>query len=180
MLKLETLERTERTENGKALSVIGNGNGSTTAQSLESWTAQLYCERHGVVKSYNGHCELCYDEGYRDWVAVQSAKELIPSWTGIEPNGRTVIVTRVRDALEAVEKIGQYKNADALVLIIWDTLVTALDRGRIGPSWTLPENGSEDDSDFVTCARCGQDFRPLMGDERVCESCWRIENGPRW
>ena len=172
---MTTLKLQERTEE-KALEL--NGNGFST-QSLEERTDTVYCQTHGLVKSYNGHCELCYDEGYRDWDATRIAKELIPSWTGINVDGRTVIVTRVRDALDAVQAISRYKNADALVLLIWGNLVTLLDRGRIGPHWTLPH--TEDDADdFVTCARCGQDFRPLMGDERVCDECYRIENGPRW
>jgi hypothetical protein len=31
-----------------------------------------------------------------------------------------------------VQKISQYKNSDALVLIAWDSLVTALDNGASG------------------------------------------------
>jgi len=79
------------------------------------------------------------DAGWLDFDATRVAKLLIPSWTGINPDGRTVFVARVRDAVEAVEKISLYKNSDALVLIIWDSVVTALDNGRIGPNWTLGE-----------------------------------------
>ena len=168
---LKTLEK--RTE--KALS---NEIGMVT-QSLDA-TEQVYCATHGFVKAVWGHCEECVDQGCRDWDATRIAKTLIPSWVGLDVSNRTVIVAPVKDALDAVQAISRYKNADELILVVWDTLVTALDRGRIGPSWTLPENGSEDDSDFVTCARCGQDFRPTFGDERVCDECYRIENGPRW
>jgi hypothetical protein len=119
----------------KALSAL-NGNGLAQGLGL---TEQVYCERHGVVNSWHGECELCLDEGYRDWDATRVAKLLIPSWTGINPDGRQVIVARVNDALDAVEKIGQYKNSDAIVLLIWDSLVTALDGGHIGPNWTLGE-----------------------------------------
>ena len=170
---LKTLER-ERTE--KALGLL-SGNGGT--QSLEERTDTLYCSTHGAAKGYHGYCELCYDEGYRDWVAVQSVKSLIPDWVGLDVSNRTVIVAPVSDALDAVQTISRYKNSDAIVLIVWDRLITALDRGRIGPSWVMPH--TEDDADdFVTCARCGQDFRPTFGDERVCDGCYRIENGPRW
>ena len=171
---MTTLKLQERTEE-RALGLL-NGNGVST-QSLEERTDTLYCSTHGAAKGYHGYCELCYDDGYRDWDATRIAKELIPSWTGINVDGRQVIVTRVRDALDAVQAISRYKNADALVLLIWDTLVTALDRGRIGPSWTL--NGAEDDADEEReCARCCQTFRPIWGDEKLCDACWLAENGP--
>ncbi len=169
---LKTLEK--RTEAEKALSAV---NGDALAQSLDR-TERVYCETHGLVKSVWGHCEECYDAGYRDWDATRIAKTLIPEWTGINVDGRQVIVAPVRDALEAVQAIGRYKhsNVDALILIVWDRLITALDHGRIGPSWTLQD--ADDDSNPVTCARCGQDFTPVWGDERVCDECWLAENGP--
>jgi len=157
-----TAERTEREK--AALSVL-NGNGGT--QSGLEVAEQVYCAKHGVVNGWHGECELCLDEGYRDWDATRVAKSLIPDWTGINPDGRQVIVARVRDALDAVQKIGQYKNSDALVLIIWDSLVTPLDNGKIGLSWTLGEVAETLD---VECARCTQPFTPVA-DERVCESC---------
>ena len=128
---LKTIER-EQIGTEKALS-LENG---IEAQS-PLLTERVYCDRHGVVKSYNGHCETCFDAGYRDWDATRVAKLLIPDWTGIETDGRQVIVSPVRDALEAIQAIGQYKNSDAIVLIVWDTLVTALDHDKIGPNWTL-------------------------------------------
>jgi hypothetical protein len=94
---------------------------------------------HGVVKAVWGQCELCFDAGLQDWDATRVAKLLIPSWTGIDVTGRQVIVARVNDALDAVQKIGQYKNSDAIVLLVWDSLVTPLDNGKIGLSWTLGE-----------------------------------------
>jgi hypothetical protein len=130
---LKTLQRTEQRA---ALSVL-NGNGGT--QSGLGLTEQVYCERHGVVNSWHGECELCVDAGWLDFDATRIAKSLIPDWTGIDVTGRQVIVARVRDALDAVQKIGQYKNSDALVLIVWDSVVTPLDSGKIGPSWTLGE-----------------------------------------
>ena len=171
-----TLKLQERTETEKALSA--NGNGMVT-QSLEERTDTVYCQTHGLVKSYNGHCELCYDEGYRDWDATRIAHELIPSWTGINVDGRQVIVAPVRDALEAVQAIGRYKGSDALVLIVWDNVVTALDRDRIGPNWVLHETDAADEEILeVECARCCQPFRPTWGDEKLCEQCWLAENGP--
>jgi hypothetical protein len=76
-------------------------------------------------------------------------------------------VARVGDALDAVQKISQYKNSDALVLLVWDTLITALDGGKIGPNWTLREVSETLD---VECGQCCQPFTPIA-DERVCESC---------
>jgi hypothetical protein len=124
----------ERTENGKALGLNGNGK----AQSLGR-TEQVYCPTHGHVKAVWGQCSECVDAGWLDFDATRIAKSLIPAWTGIDVTGRQVIVARVRDAVEAVEKISLYKNSDALVLIVWDSVVTALDNGRIGPNWTLGE-----------------------------------------
>jgi hypothetical protein len=124
----------ERTEQKAALS-LAFGNGSTPS-GLEA-AEQVYCPTHGVVKAVWGQCETCFDEGLQDFDATRIAKLLIPAWTGIKTDGRTVIVARVRDAVEAIEKISLYKNSDALVLLIWDSLVTALDNGRIGPNWTL-------------------------------------------
>jgi hypothetical protein len=176
---LKTLQA-ERTEKGKALSLTENG---VEAQSLGNGQAQIaYCERHGSVKAVWDQCELCFDEGLQDWLAVQSVKSLIPSWVGINPDGRQVIVTPVKDALDAVEKIGQYKNSDAIVLLVWDTLVTALDKGRIGPSWTVQSlnavTESADEILEVECAHCAQPFEPVYGNEQVCNSCWLAENGP--
>jgi hypothetical protein len=54
----------------------------------------------------------------------------MPAWVGIKTDGRTVIVAPVKDALEAVQTISRYKNSDALVLIAWDGLITALDNGQ--------------------------------------------------
>jgi len=171
---MTTLKLQERTEE-KALEL--NGNGFST-QSLEERTDTVYCQTHGLVKSYNGHCELCYDEGYRDWDATRIAKTLIPEWTGINVDGRQVIVTRVRDALDAVQAISRYKNADALILIVWDRLITLLDRGRIGPSWVMNGAADADAAEEIECARCCQPFRPTWGDERLCDSCYLAENGP--
>jgi hypothetical protein len=123
----------ERTETKKALSVNGNGNGT---QSLGS-DGLVYCETHGFVKSAWGQCSECFDEGLQDWDATRIAKSLIPDWTGIKTDGRQVIVARVNDALDAVQKIGQYKNSDAIVLLVWDSVITPLDNGKIGISWTL-------------------------------------------
>jgi hypothetical protein len=131
---LKTLEA-KRTETEKALGLNGIEIGT---QSLEV-AEQVYCEKHGVVKGFHGECERCFDEGLQDWDATRVAKLLIPSWTGIKTDGRQVIVTRVNDALDAVQAISRYKHSDALVLIVWDTLVTALDGGHIGPNWTLGE-----------------------------------------
>ena len=168
----------ERTEIGKALSAL-NGNG--LAQSLES-DGLVYCEKHGVVKAVWGQCELCFDAGLQDWDATRVAKSLIPSWVGIDVTGRQVIVARVRDAVEAVEKISLYKNSDAIVLIVWDSLVTALDNGRIGPSWTVQNLNAVTESANeileVECAHCAQPFEPVYGNEQVCNSCWLAENGP--
>ena len=174
MLKLETLERTERTEE-KALGLNGNG---VSAQSLTDRTEQVYCSTHGVVKSYHSRCELCFDEGYRDWVAVQSVKSLIPDWVGLDVSNRTVIVAPVSDALDAVQTISRYKNSDAIVLVLWDTLITALDRGRIGPSWVMNGAVDADADEEIECARCCQPFRPTWGDEKLCDSCYLAENGP--
>jgi hypothetical protein len=132
---LKTLQA-ERTEQRAALSVL-NGNGST--QSGLGLTETVYCPTHGTVKAVWGQCETCFDEGLADWDATRIAKSLIPSWTGIDVTGRQVIVARVHDALDAVQAISRYKHSDALVLIIWDSLVTALDGGHIGPNWTLGE-----------------------------------------
>jgi hypothetical protein len=131
---LKTLQAKERTEI-KALSAL---NGTGAAQSLGR-TEQVYCPVHGVVKAVWGQCERCFDAGLQDWDATRVAKLLIPSWTGIDVTGRQVIVARVHDALDAVQKIGQYKNSDAIVLIVWDSVVTALDNGKIGPNWVLGE-----------------------------------------
>jgi len=128
---MNTMRTLERTETKKALGLNG-----ISTQSHEV-AEQVYCDRHGLVKSAWGHCEECFDEGYRDWDATRIAKTLIPDWTGLNVEGRQVIVAPVRDALDAIQTIGQYKNSNALVLIIWDTLVTALDHGKIGPHWTL-------------------------------------------
>jgi hypothetical protein len=169
----------ERTETKQALSLNGTGNGR--AQSLGR-TEQVYCHVHGVVKAVWGQCELCFDAGLQDWDATRVANLLIPAWTGINPDGRQVIVARVRDAVEAVEKISLYKNSDAIVLLIWDTLVTALDGGRIGPSWTVQSlnavTESADEILEVECAHCAQPFEPVYGNEQVCNSCWLAENGP--
>jgi hypothetical protein len=168
---LKTLEATiERTETGKALSAL-NGNG--LAQSLGR-TEQVYCPTHGVVKGWHNECELCLDAGWLDFDATRIAKSLIPSWTGINPDGRQVIVARVRDALDAVQKIGQYKNSDAIVLLVWDSVVTALDNGKIGPNWTVSDVSEILD---VECVRCCQPFTPV-DDEQLCEHCSLAENGP--
>jgi hypothetical protein len=132
---LKTLQ-SERTEQRAALSVL-NGNGGT--QSGLGLTETVYCPTHGTVKAVWGQCERCFDEGLADWDATRIAKSLIPSWTGINPDGRQVIVARVHDALDAVQAISRYKNSDAIVLIVWDSLVTPLDNGKIGLSWTLGE-----------------------------------------
>jgi hypothetical protein len=79
----------------------------------------------------------CIDAGWLDWDATRIAKSLIPDWVGIKTDGRQVIVTRVHDALDAVQAISRYKNSDAIVLIVWDSVVTPLDNGKIGLSWTL-------------------------------------------
>jgi hypothetical protein len=176
---LKTLEA-KRTEKGKALSLTENG---VEAQSLGNGQAGIvYCPTHGLVKGWHNECELCVDAGWLDFDATRVAKELIPSWVGINPDGRQVIVARVRDALDAVEKIGQYKNSDAIVLLVWDTLVTALDNGRIGPSWTVQSlnavTESADEILEVECAHCAQPFEPVYGNEQVCNSCWLAENGP--
>jgi hypothetical protein len=133
---LKTLQATERTEREKAALEL-NGNGS--AQNGLRIAEKAYCEKHGLVKSAWGQCSECLDEGYRDFDATRVAKLLIPSWTGIKTDGRQVIVARVRDALDAVQAISRYKNSDAIVLIVWDSVITALDGGRIGPNWTLGE-----------------------------------------
>jgi hypothetical protein len=129
-----TIERTEREKAALSLA-FGNGHAQNGLQTAE----QVYCPVHGTVKAVWGQCERCFDEGLQDWDATRVAKLLIPAWTGIDVTGRQVIVARVRDALDAVQKIGQYKNSDAIVLIVWDSLVTALDGGKIGPNWTLGE-----------------------------------------
>jgi hypothetical protein len=108
------------------------------------------------------------DEGWLDFDATRIAKLLIPDWVGIDVTGRQVIVARVRDAVEAVEKISLYKNSDAIVLIVWDSLVTALDKGRIGPSWTVQ---SLDEILEVECVACGQPFAQTWRNEQICESC---------
>ena len=168
-----TAER-ERTGTEKALGLL-NGNGGT--QSLDA-TETVYCQVHGCVKAVWGQCIECFDEGYRDFDATRVAKELIPEWTGINVNGRQVIVTRVRDALDAVQAISRYKNADALILIVWDRLITALDRGRIGPSWVMNGAVDADAAEEIECARCCQPFRPTMGDETICDECYLHEHGP--
>jgi hypothetical protein len=176
MLKLQA---TERTETKKALSVAGNG---AAAQGLGNLAETVYCPTHGTVKTVWGQCERCFEEGLQDFDATRIAKELIPSWTGIKTDGRQIIVTRVHDALEAVQKIGQYKNSDAIVLVVWDSLVTALDNGKIGPSWTVHSLNVEahDDDDVQICAICNTEFRGIEGDERLCPDCYRKENGPFW
>jgi hypothetical protein len=175
MLKTNTIERTESEK--AALGVL-NGNGGT--QNGLQTAEQVYCPVHGVVKAVWGQCERCFDEGLQDWDATRIAKSLIPSWTGINPDGRQVIVTRVRDALDAVQKIGQYKNSAAIVLIIWDTLVTALDNGKIGPSWGLQSLNAEAhaDDDVQICAICNCEFYGTWGDEKLCDECYRREYGP--
>jgi hypothetical protein len=171
-----TIERTEQ----KALSAL-NVTGNGAAQSLEV-AETVYCEKHGVVKGFHGECERCFDEGLQDFDATRIAKSLIPDWTGIKTDGRQVIVARVHDALDAVQKISQYKNSDALVLIVWDTLVTALDNGRIGPSWGLQSLNAEahDDDDVQICAICNCEFYGTWGDEELCPECYRREHGPFW
>jgi hypothetical protein len=168
----------ERTAKDKALSAR-NGNG--LAQSLEV-AETVYCEKHGVVKGFHGECERCFDEGLQDFDATRIAKSLIPDWTGIKTDGRQVIVARVHDALDAVQKISQYKNSDALVLIVWDSLVTALDNGRIGPSWGLQSLNAEAhaDDDVQICAICNCEFYGTWGDEELCPECYRREHGPFW
>jgi hypothetical protein len=84
-------------------------------------------------------------------------------------------VARVGDALDAVQKISQYKNSDALVLLVWDTLITALDGGKIGPNWTVSDVSETLD---VECVRCCQPFTPI-DDEQLCEQCSLAEYGPR-
>jgi hypothetical protein len=142
----------------------------------------VYCAEHGLVKGWHGQCSECIDAGWLDFDATRVAKLLIPSWTGIDVTGRQVIVARVRDAVEAVEKISLYKNSDAIVLLIWDSLVTTLDNGEIGPSWTVQSlnavTESADEILEVECAHCAQPFEPVYGNEQVCNSCWLAENGP--
>jgi hypothetical protein len=169
----------ERTEQKAALgTAFGNGSAQNGLRIAE----KAYCEKHGLVKAVWGQCELCFDEGLADWDATRIAKSLIPDWVGIDVTGRQVIVARVRDAVEAVEKISLYKNSDAIVLIVWDSLVTALDNGRIGPSWTVQSlnavTESADEILEVECAHCAQPFEPVYGNEQVCNSCWLAENGP--
>jgi hypothetical protein len=153
----------ERTENAKALSAL---NGTGKAQGL-GLTEQVYCPVHGTVKGIWGQCEECFDAGLQDFDATRVAKLLIPSWVGLDVTNRKVFVARVCDAVEAIEKISLYKNSDALVLLVWGTLVTPLDSGKIGLSWTLGEVSEILD---VECVTCGQPFTPIA-DERVCESC---------
>jgi hypothetical protein len=178
---LKTLEA-KRTETEKALGLNGIEIGT---QSLEV-AEQVYCEKHGVVKGFHGECERCFDEGLQDWDATRIAKELIPDWTGIKTDGRQVIVARVHDALDAVQKISQYKNSDAIVLIVWDTLVTALDNGKIGPSWGLQsisavaDDAERVDNDIQICAICNCEFYGTWGDEELCDECYRREYGPFW
>jgi hypothetical protein len=168
-----------QTERNEALSALnGNGNGTQSLEVAET----VYCEKHGVVKGFHGECERCFDEGLQDFDATRIAKSLIPDWTGIKTDGRQVIVARVHDALDAVQKISQYKNSDALVLIVWDTLVTALDNGRIGPSWGLQSLNAEAhaDADVQICAICNCEFYGTWGDEELCPECYRREHGPFW
>jgi hypothetical protein len=168
-----------QTERNEALSALnGNGNGTQSLEVAET----VYCEKHGVVKGFHGECERCFDEGLQDFDATRVAKELIPSWTGIDVTDRQVIVARVRDALDAVQKISQYKNSDALVLLVWDSLVTALDNGRIGPSWGLHSLNAEAhaDADVQICAICNCEFQGTWGDEELCDECYRREYGPFW
>jgi hypothetical protein len=61
-----------------------------------------------------------------------------------------------------------YKNSDAIVLLVWDSLVTALDGGQIGPNWTLSEVAETLE---VECVACGQPFAQTWGNEQICESC---------
>jgi hypothetical protein len=174
---LKTLEA-KRTETEKALGLNGIEIGT---QSLEV-AEQVYCEKHGVVKGFHGECERCFEEGLQDWDATRIAKELIPDWTGIKTDGRQVIVARVHDALDAVQKISQYNNSDAIVLIVWDSVVTALDKGRIGPSWGLHSLNAEAhaDADVQICAICNCEFQGTWGDEKLCDECYRREYGPFW
>jgi hypothetical protein len=168
-----------QTERNEALSALnGNGNGTQSLEVAET----VYCEKHGVVKGFHGECERCFDEGLQDFDATRIAKSLIPDWTGIKTDGRQVIVARVHDALDAVQKISQYKNSDALVLIVWDSLVTALDNGKIGPSWGLQSLNAEAhaDADVQICAICNCEFQGTWGDEELCDECYRREYGPFW
>jgi hypothetical protein len=112
-------------------------NGNVSAQNGLQSDGLVYCTEHGVVNSWHGQCLECVDTGWLDFDATRIAKELIPDWTGIKTDGRQVIVTRVRDALDAVQAISRYKHSNALVLIAWGSVITALDNGRIGPNWTL-------------------------------------------
>jgi len=146
---------------------LGTAFGKESTQNGLQIAGQVYCEKHGLVNGWHGQCEECLDEGFRDFDATRIAKSLIPSWTGIKTDGRKVFVARVRDAVEAVEKISLYKNSDAIVLLVWDSVVTALDGGKIGPNWTVSDVSEILD---VECARCTQPFTPIA-DERVCESC---------
>jgi len=180
MLKLEATKRTESEK--AALGLNGNGHAQNGLEVAET----VYCGKHGVVKGFHGECERCFDEGLQDWDATRVAKLMIPDWTGIKTDGRQVIVARVRDALEAVQKIGQYKNSDALVLIVWDSLVTALDSGKIGPSWGLhsisavADDAERVDNDIQICAICNCEFYGTWGDEELCPECYRREYGPFW
>jgi hypothetical protein len=180
MVGIKERGQTERNEALSALNGIEIG-----TQSLGR-TEQVYCGKHGVVKGFHGECEECFDEGLEDWDATRVAKELIPDWTGIKTDGRQVIVACVRDALDAVQKILQYKNSDALVLIVWDSLVTALNNGRIGPSWSLQsisavaDDAGRVDNDIQICAICNCEFYGTWGDEELCPECYRREYGPFW
>jgi len=128
-----TIERTEQR------AALGTAFGKESTQNGLEAAEQVYCPVHGTVKSAWGQCSECLDEGYLDFDATRVAKLLIPSWVGLDVTNRKVFVARVRDALDAVQKIGQYKNSDAIVLLIWGSVITPLENGKIGISWTLGE-----------------------------------------
>ena len=136
---LKTLELKDRTETKKAPS-LENG---VEAQSLNGQAPIVYCRKHGLASSFYGECELCIDEGWQDFDATRVARLLIPTWLGLDVTERQVIVAEVKDAVGAVEAIGRYKNAEALVLVKWGNVVTVLDHGRIGPSYAVADGAEQ-------------------------------------
>jgi len=139
MNTLKTLER-ERTENGKALSL--NGNGSTTAQSL-------------------GRTETVY----------QSALERVKTVLALE-------LVRIENAIAESQNWLHEGLCDCEQCLYELSKQRKLCQAR---QRILNElSALEDDADEIECVRCCQPFRPVWGDEKLCDSCWAAENGPRW
>jgi len=134
---LKTLEK--RTEDGKALSVIGNWNGRAQSLGLVETVYQPAGERVKAVLAI-------------ELLQIERELEDSISWTHegfCDCDQCLYELRRQRKLCEARQRI--LNELSAL----------------------------EDADDVRECARCCQPFRPVWGDEKLCDSCWAAENGPR-